>query len=271
MSDETRVAEIYDSAPEREWSRLDSRRIEFEVTCRALDEHLPNAPARILDVGSGPGRYALRLAGQGYSVSLVDLSGQCLAIAEREAAHLTLQFDRVVCGSATQLTAFPTASFDAVLLLGPLYHLKKEEARAQTVLEALRVLRPDGLLFSAFLNRYSVVRYAAKARPTQLLDDPDFIASILSHGFGDSDKPGAAFLRTCYFSDPQEVRPFMENLGVHTVSTLGCEGVVAEVEEHLNVLTARDLDPWVTLNYRLGQKPELHAASAHLLHIGRRH
>ena len=51
---------------------------------------------------------------------------------------------------------------------------------------------------------------------------------------------------------------------------LGCEGVVAEVEDQLNLLPEEDLERWISLNYRLGKRPELHAASAHLLHVGRR-
>lgn len=270
MREQDLVAELYDAAPEREWARLDSRRIEFGVTCQVLDDYLPAAPARVLDVGSGPGRYALRLATRGFSVSLVDLSAQCLTLAEREAKRLGAALERVVCGSATDLDGFDDASFDAVLLLGPLYHLKTDEGRARAVGEALRVLRPGGLVFAAFLNRYSVVRYAAKVRPEQLVDDAGLIESILRCGTGDSSKPGAAFLRTCYFSDPLEVQPFMERLGTRTIALVGCEGVVAEVEERLNLLPGEALEQWVRLSYRLGKKPELHAASAHLLYIGRR-
>ena len=92
------------------------------------------------------------------------------------------------------------------------------------------------MIFSAFLNRYSAVRYAAKKRPEQFLEDPDLIGSILSTGTGESSRADAAFLCSCYFADPLEVQPFMERLGVTTVELLGCEGVVSEVEEKLNIL-----------------------------------
>ena len=54
------------------------------------------------------------------------------------------------------------------------------------------------------------------------------------------------------------------------MTLVGCEGVVAEVEEQLNSLPEQELARWIDLNYRLGKRPELHAASAHLLHVGRR-
>ena len=82
MADPDEVARLYDAAPERELHRLDERRVEFGVTCRALEEFLPPPPATILDVGSGPGRYAFYLISRGYSVSLVDVSHECLSLAE---------------------------------------------------------------------------------------------------------------------------------------------------------------------------------------------
>ncbi len=270
MSERDTVAGLYDSAPEREWARLDERRIEFGVTRRALEEFLPPAPAEILDIGSGPGRYAIPLVAAGYSVSLLDLSAECLKLAEREATLAGVSFGAVELGDATDLRTFEDASFDAGLLLGPLYHLKSEERRAEAVSEAQRVLRPGGVLFAAFLSRYSVVRYAAKTRPDQFTEDSNLIESILDQGHADSERADATFLNGCYFAEPAEVQPFMERCGLETLSVLGCEGVVSEVEERLNDLPEADFSKWVDLNYRLGRRKELLAASAHVLHIGRR-
>ena len=57
------VERYYDENPKKEWDRLEVRhdRVEYEVTLRALAEFLPHAPARILDVGGGPGRYSIAL------------------------------------------------------------------------------------------------------------------------------------------------------------------------------------------------------------------
>jgi len=270
MSETEAVAKLYDASPEREWNRLDERRIEFGVTQRALSDFLPPAPASVIDIGSGPGRYAIPLAIAGYTLSLVDVSSGCLALAKTEAARQGVSLERVEPSSATSLASFADGTFDAALLLGPLYHLKEEGDRVASVKEALRVLRPGGILFSAFLTRYSVVRYAAKTRPDQFTEAPDLIESILAKGTASSDRPDAAFLKHCYFSDPAVIEPFMESCGVQTDMMVGCEGVVAEVEERLNELPDDELDTWVDLNYRLGRKAELIAASAHVLHVGRR-
>ncbi|MBN1485059.1 MAG: class I SAM-dependent methyltransferase, partial [Chloroflexia bacterium] len=46
----------YDEQIEREWQRLDRHRTEFALTLQCC---FPPPPARILDCGSGPGRYAI--------------------------------------------------------------------------------------------------------------------------------------------------------------------------------------------------------------------
>jgi 2-polyprenyl-3-methyl-5-hydroxy-6-metoxy-1,4-benzoquinol methylase len=83
------VERYYDDSPQREWDRLEvlHDRIEYAVTLRALDEFLPRAPAAILDIGGGPGRYAIALGERGYTVTLADLSRANLDFARERAAE----------------------------------------------------------------------------------------------------------------------------------------------------------------------------------------
>jgi 2-polyprenyl-3-methyl-5-hydroxy-6-metoxy-1,4-benzoquinol methylase len=46
--------------------------LEFVRSMELLDRLLPGPPARLLDVGGGPGTYAAPLASRGYRVHLVD-------------------------------------------------------------------------------------------------------------------------------------------------------------------------------------------------------
>jgi SAM-dependent methyltransferase len=47
------------------------------------------------------------------------------------------------------------ASVDAVLLLGPLYHLRHRLDRVRTLAEARRVVRPGGPVFAAAISRWA--------------------------------------------------------------------------------------------------------------------
>ena len=71
------VADYYNRDPQREWARFDRHLFEFPVTLHFLQKHLSPA-SRILDVGAGPGRYALELTRLGHAVELVDVSAELL-------------------------------------------------------------------------------------------------------------------------------------------------------------------------------------------------
>jgi len=63
---------IYEAGDEDARMADASNRVEWERTLDLLDRWLPPAPARVLDIGGGPGRYAQRLQDSGYLVTLLD-------------------------------------------------------------------------------------------------------------------------------------------------------------------------------------------------------
>lgn len=262
------VAAHYDNDPEREWERLARHRTEFAVTTRVLAEHLPSPPGQILDVGSGPGRYALHLTRQGYRVVLLDLSPRSLDLALEMATREGIYLPPPVQGDATALPEDYTEQFDAVLLLGPLYHLLELADRLAAVREAYRVLRPGGLVFAAFITRFAPLRDAAIHSPQWIIDNPERFRQLLDEGlnpaYASSGFPDA------YFARPEEIVPLMEAGGFQTLGLQGCEGIIAGHEEAVNALEGEAWAAWVALNYRLGQEPALYGAADHLLYIGAR-
>jgi ubiquinone/menaquinone biosynthesis C-methylase UbiE len=123
-----------------EWGELERLR-----TQAILARHLPSAPAVILDVGGGAGAYAFPLAKQGYEVHLIDPVELHLEQARSYAEASGVSLASITQGDARQLD-FPASRADAVLLLGPLYHLVERSDRLQVLLEALRILKPRGVL-----------------------------------------------------------------------------------------------------------------------------
>src|SRR5512136_2362422 len=100
------ISHIYDKDPQHEWERMDRHRTEFAVTLRAMHEYLPSPPARVLDCGGGPGRYAIELARQGYDVTLFDLSAGNLALAREKADEAGVMLAGVEQGTALDLSWF---------------------------------------------------------------------------------------------------------------------------------------------------------------------
>ena len=129
-----------DDAVSRHYERgLESGRIvrggvpslELARTLELLERFLPGPPADILDVGGGPGVYAAILARQGYRVELIDAVALHVEQARAAAAAQPESSFTARLGDARALDA-DDASVDAVLLLGPLYHLTKRDDRFGT-------------------------------------------------------------------------------------------------------------------------------------------
>ncbi|MEM7345021.1 MAG: class I SAM-dependent methyltransferase [Chloroflexota bacterium] len=263
---ESQIRHYYDQNVTEEWQRLIRHRTEFGVTMLALSELLPPPPATVIDIGGGPGRYAIALTEQGYEVTLVDLSNKNLEMAREQAEQSDVSVAGYHQANVLDLSMFPSSSFDAVVMLGPLYHLLSEDERLRAVEAGKRLLKNDGLLFAAFINRFAQIRYAAKYEPEWLVDESEYTEAFLASGVHQILNK----FTYSYFAHPEEVVPFMEQSGLETVKMIGCEGVVARIEEKINALEGEAWRYWVALNYRLGHEPSLYGASDHLLYIGRK-
>ena len=126
-------------------------RLELARVQEIIRRHLPPA-AHVLDVGGATGVHAEWLLDDGHTVHLVDLLPGHVARADaRLGGHA--QFTASV-GDARALPQ-PDASVDAVLLLGPLYHLTDRADRLATWREALRVVVPGGVVVAMTINRFA--------------------------------------------------------------------------------------------------------------------
>lgn len=176
------VLAYYEAGREFHRLRKDIGLIEFERTKELLLESLPKPPAVIYDIGGAYGEYAWWLASQGYEVHLFDLSATNIKLSE------TLAEEYPACSLASSAVAdarrIPRAdsSADAVLLMGPLYHMTDYPERIKALKESFRLLKKGGKLFAAALTPYSVLldklAVYASGDGGSYLENPDFLAMV---------------------------------------------------------------------------------------------
>ena len=153
MIDKTVLAR-YNAGIEKDRLRTGIGIIEFERTKEILMEKLPKAPAVIYDIGGGYGEYAWWLTSLGYEVHLFDISETNIKLS----AELKHEYPNVHLESAEVCDArsIPrkSKSADAVLLMGPLYSITEYEERILAIKESYRLLKDNGILFTAALTPY---------------------------------------------------------------------------------------------------------------------
>lgn len=241
--------------------------LEFARTCDILERWLPGSPADVLDVGGGPGAYASWLAGRGYRVTLIDPVQLHVAQAQ-EAAARAGQSLLTRTGDARRLDE-PDAAVDAVLLLGPLYHLTERAERLQALREALRVLRPGGLLFAAGISRFASL---VSGIFDGFLADPAF-KEIVEQDLVDGQHRNATchdYFTTAFFHHPDELRVEVAEAGFAVEVILGVEGPGWALPD----LAVRWADPrWrariLAAARAVESEPSLLGFHAHILAVGR--
>jgi len=236
--------------------------LELVRTFELLAELLPSPPARLLDVGGGPGVYAARLARAGYDVELVDVVPLHVEQAREDAAAQPDAPFKAAVADARDLAGFGDQSFDAVLLLGPLYHLTERADRVRALAEARRVVRTGGVVAAAAISRYASL---LDGTVHGFLDDPRFAAIVerdLSGGQHRNPENVEGWFTTAYFHLPGELCAEIEDAGLSVERLAGVEGPGGWLdlwpEQHERVLRTARLAENVP------------AMSAHMLCVARR-
>jgi SAM-dependent methyltransferase len=151
-ADATFVRAHYETGIERDRLDLPLGVVEFERTKEIVARHLPAPPATIADIGGGPGRYAVWMAGLGYDVIHRDVVSLHVEQAREAAAASGVTIDAGV--EDARSLGLSDQSVDSVLLLGPLYHLTQRRDRLTALREARRIVRPGGTVFAAAISRW---------------------------------------------------------------------------------------------------------------------
>ena len=259
------VRKFYDESFELEWERMERHPIEFELTKRFLGRYIRPGD-RILDLGGGPGRYALHFAKLGCDVTLADLSQGNVDFAVAKAKELDLPL-RALQADARDPAALRDELFDHVLMMGPLYHLMEEPDRIKAVDACLTLLKPGGTLSCTFISSYAGILYYMKEAPEEIITPLG--QDELSHFLADKPFSGAAFTQA-YFIRRADVLPFMARFPLEKLHFLGCEGLLSPNELTLCAQPKEVFDAWIDIAEKVNEREDLLSFSEHFLYIGKK-
>ena len=247
------------------WGQLELARTQ-ELIVRALK----SAPAKVLDVGGGSGIYSAWLASLGYEVYLLDLVPKHIEQARKRSVRSEKPIASMRVADARHLEE-ADGSMDAVLLLGPLYHLTERPDRIASLKEAFRVLSPGGLLFAAAISRFASLfdslRYG-------FFDDPRF-APILDRDLTDGQHRNPTgnpqYFTTAYFHRPGELSRELLEAGFRVESLFAIEGPGWLADDFDNLWTDQAQRRRLLETIRkVEREPTILGASPHILAIGRK-
>ena len=220
-------------------------------------------------MGGGPGFYSRRLAANGYEAHLIDPVPRHVEEASRGNDDGPAPASACL-GDARDL-GHPDASFDAVLLLGPLYHLTERSDRLTALREAHRVVVPGGTVLTAAITRFAS---ALDGLHGSLIDDPVF-ARIMDRDLAEGQhrnptgRPG--YFTTAFFHHPDELRTEIAEAGFTRSQVLAIEGIswaAGDLAERLADPVRREVV--LDIVRRTEAEPSLLGASPHLMGIARR-
>jgi SAM-dependent methyltransferase len=248
----------YEQGGEQTRLREGVGRLEFWRTQDVLRRVLPPVPAKVLDVGGGTGVHAEWLAADGYDVELIDPVPLHVAQAER------LPGVTARLGDARVLPV-PDGQADAVILLGPLYHLTERYDRVRALSEARRAVRPGGVVAAAFISRYAGL-HDGFARGFAI--KPEHLAAeyhAAATGLMVSPREGGF---RGYFHDPDEILAEFADAGLPEPARYGLEGafwLYGDIDVWLDDEGRREL--MLDAARRLESVPSLLGVSGHLLAV----
>ena len=235
-------------------NRSQAARVEFLTTTRYIDRYLKPG-MRLLDIGAGAGEYSLYYARQGYEVCALELSPANIAAFEKKMTPgLRISLRQ---GTALDLSAYEDASFDVVLLMGPLYHLHSASDRQQAIAEARRVCKPMGTIFFAFISNDMIPL-------TELMYRSDYFTT------GEYDKESFKMEDFPFvFFTVDQCRQMLREAGVDLFHELASDGVSELLEAQINAMDAANYQQYLRYHFYCCEKPEMLGRSNHLLFIGR--
>jgi ubiquinone/menaquinone biosynthesis C-methylase UbiE len=174
------TSQFYDAYVQAEWSRLEATaygRLQAIIHTDFIQRYI-HPGDRVLDAGSGPGRFTIEMAKIGAITTVLDISAQQLELAKKKLSETALLsgVDEFIQGDIADLSRFPDNHFDSTVCFGGAISYTCEK-RFEAIGELIRVTKPGGYLLISVMGRMGVRNVVRKGN-ISILEDPDENAEL---------------------------------------------------------------------------------------------
>ncbi len=237
-----------------------AHKVEFLTSLNYILEAIP-LKYKVLDVCAGVGAYAFDLASRGYDVTAGDIVENHVYAMQKINDEKKL-LNKVLKTDVLDLSQFADNSFDAVLCMGALYHLRKVEDRKRAISECLRVLKPNGIFVAAYINRYAKILKDL----INGLDNMDVAMEIFKNG----NSPLELFGETFYKTTPNEFEIEIKEFALEELYHIGADGVSIAISDRINEMTDKQFESWLEYHIKTCEDKSILGYSMHGLYIGKK-
>lgn len=255
------IREYYERGGERDRLTKSGRgRLEFARMQDILRRVLPGTELDVLDVGGATGIHAEWLAADGHRVTLIDPVESQVAVA----AELPGVTARV--GDVRDLPC-DDGSFDAVLLMGPLYHLTDPDDRLRALRQARRVAREGGIVAAVTIDRAAGWADWLHMRLNGLtpIESDESLRALKEGDIGYFDH---GLFTTAYLHRPGEIAGEFAEAGMSEVRQYAVQGPAGIISELDDILDHDELGShYLAAMREIECEPSLLGASGHLVTV----
>lgn len=237
--------------------------VEFLTTMRYIEKYLKPG-SRVLEIGAGTGRYSHELARRGYEVDAVELVARNIEVFCRN----TQPGEKisVIQGNALDLSAFADNQYDITLLLGPLYHLYSQEDKRQAISEAIRVTKPGGVVFAAYVISDGCLLDEGFKRGNVN------VAEYIKRGLLDSESFAAKSEPEDLFElvRREDVDRLMEGFPVRRLHYVATDGCALLLREELDAMDEDTFRLYLKYHFATCEREDLLGVTSHALDVFRK-
>lgn len=233
-------------------------KIEFITTTNYIEKYLKPGD-RILEIGAGTGAYSLYYANKGYKIEAVELSKSNIEVFK---SKVTKDLDiKIIQGNAVDLSVYKDNTFDITLCLGPLYHLFKEEETKSAIKEAIRVTKPGGKIYLAFIL-FDLTMLTWGFKEKNIYENYGENKQV-SENFKPNNAEELIF-NMRYFED---IKKLIESFNLKTINYVATDGIGRVIKDEINEMSEEEYNLYIKYHLSICEREDLIGYSGHTLAI----